>query len=299
MNPMVSVIIPTYGGDATISRAVRSVLCQNYDSFEVIVVDDNNPDTDARRHTEQCMKVFLDDKRVHYIQHEKNKNGSAARNTGFSYSKGTYICLLDDDDVFLQNKILRQVEFLESHSEFGGCYCWRKQGDSLVCGEYEGDLSIVLLDLSFTPTTCCLMLRRECYASLHGFDESYCRHQDFEFLLRFFEQYKIGVCKEVLVELIGNGVNNQPKGKKLYNVKKQFFEQFGAKIEEIDWKEPGFKKRVYAEHYARAFKDMVRYGNWWLAIKTYVLFGTKGGMQFWKVFSQCCISGLKERIEKR
>ena len=58
MIPKVSVIIPTYGGDDTLIRAVKSVLIQDYDNFEVIVVDDNNPETIERLKTEEIMQRF-------------------------------------------------------------------------------------------------------------------------------------------------------------------------------------------------------------------------------------------------
>ncbi len=299
MKSKVSVIIPTYGGEDSVIRSVKSVLSQNYKNFEVIIVDDNNPDTEERKKTEGYIKAFLYDSRVKYIKHEKNKNGSAARNTGFKNSDGDYICLLDDDDIFLQDKLSAQVEFLEEHPEYGACYCWRKQNGKEICGEYEGDLSKVLLDLSFTPTTDSLMIRKECYEALGGFDESYRRHQDFEFLLRFFKKYKIGVVKRVLIEVIGNKINNVPKGEKLYNTKKAFFDQFGDEIDMIDKKNKGYKQRAYAEHFSRTFKDMIRYGYFGWAIKVYFKYGYKGGIYFWKIFFKCCFDGIRERMGMR
>lgn len=70
----ISVIIPTYKGADVICRAVNSVLGQEYsEEFEVIVVDDNSPESRDRRQTELAMNVFADDKRVIYIKHEYNK----------------------------------------------------------------------------------------------------------------------------------------------------------------------------------------------------------------------------------
>ena len=138
------------------------------------------------------MEAYHENPREIYLKHEKNKNGSAARNTAFRSSSGDYIAFLDDDDYFLPQKTEKQVAFLESHPEFGGCYCWREQWGEKICGTYEGNLSYQLLSLDFTPYTSCVMIRRECYEALNGFDESYYRHQDFEFLLRFFEKYSLG-----------------------------------------------------------------------------------------------------------
>lgn len=270
--PIVSVIIPTYKDDGSLTRAIESVLTQDFQSFEVIVVDDNDPSSDYRVKTENLMKRYCNDKKVIYIRHEKNKNGSAARNTGFKKSKGKYICLLDDDDVFLKNKIRKQVEYMDEHPEYGACYTWRKESmlgnEIIVKTSITGDMSQVLLLLEATPYTSALMLRRECYEALNGFDESYYRHQDFEFMLRFFEKFKIGVVEEPLVRRIGNAVDNQPHGQRLIDIKKKFFDQFDAKIREIDTKIPGFRKRVYVRHYTDVIKDQIKHGDLKLLFKT-------------------------------
>ena len=234
INGKVSIIIPTYGGSDSLSRSVESVLTQEYEDFEILVVDDNNPESEARKKTQKEMERYANNPKVIYIKHECNKNGAAARNTGFRYSSGEYICLLDDDDAFLPGRISKQVEFLRLHSEYGACYCWRNQRGKIIKGSYTGDLSAYLLDLSFTPTTSALMIRRSCYEALNGFDESYRRHQDFEFMLRFFKMYKIGVVEEVLLNFIGNEINNQLRGKKLYDTKEQFLSQFETDINKID-----------------------------------------------------------------
>lgn len=292
----VSVIIPTYGGSESLIRTVESVLEQDYCDFEVIVVDDNNPETEARKNTEKIMSRYLNSGKVKYIKHEFNKNGSAARNTGFRASVGSFICLLDDDDIFLPGKIEKQVLYLKSHPEYGACYCWRKQFNKSICESFTGDLSEQLLDLSFTPTTSAIMIRKTCFEALNGFDESYRRHQDFEFMLRFYEQYKIGVVEEVLVEIIGNEVLNQLKGKKLYEMKVHFFSQFEHHINRIERQSAGFKKRVYAVHFANVCKELIRYGNFGLALKTYAEFGIKGGELFWVKFIEIIVSWIKRNI---
>ena len=85
-NPKVSVITPTYKRSGMLPRAIKSVLNQSYQNIEIIVVDDNNPDTEWRIATEERMQEFKDDPRVMYVKHEKNMNGSVARNTGIAAS---------------------------------------------------------------------------------------------------------------------------------------------------------------------------------------------------------------------
>lgn len=296
--PLVSVIIPTYGGNDSLKRAVVSAIKQDYTNIEIIVVDDNNPGTEARQRTENIISQFSGQQRVTYIQHEANKNGSAARNTGVRKSSGEYLAFLDDDDAFLPTKISEQVSYLESHLEFGAAYCWRYDGKRIVGSDLTGDLSESLLDLSFTPCTPSIMIRRECYETLNGFDESYVRHQDFEFLLRFYREFKMGVVRKPLVRIIGNGVDNQPKGKKAIEIKKKFMDTFTPEIERIDQKSQGFKKRVYANHYSQLMIKLLRYGDLGIAIKMYFTEGYKGGFLFWEKLTSESMKIIRKRIKR-
>ena len=131
-NPKVSVITPTYKRSEMLPRAVRSVLAQTYKNIEIVVVDDNNPDSEWRNATEQRMKEFDNDPRVIYVKHDKNMNGSAARNTGIKFSTGDIITYLDDDDWYYPEKVEKQVQYLLTHPEHHAVYCgWRRYGDEL------------------------------------------------------------------------------------------------------------------------------------------------------------------------
>ena len=94
----VSVIIPTYNRAHLVGRAIRSVLNQTYQDFEIIVVDDCSTDN-----TEEIVKGF-NDHRIRYMRHDRNRGGSAARNTGIKASQGKYIAFLDSDDERLLKK---------------------------------------------------------------------------------------------------------------------------------------------------------------------------------------------------
>jgi glycosyltransferase involved in cell wall biosynthesis len=103
LKPTVSVIIPTYNRAHLIGRAIQSVLKQTYQDFEVIVVDDGSIDN-----TEEVVKK-IQENRVYYYKHDKNKGGSAARNTGISLAKGEYIAFQDSDDEWLPEKLEKQI----------------------------------------------------------------------------------------------------------------------------------------------------------------------------------------------
>jgi|GEM_PF-603479 len=118
---LVSVIIPTYNRSNNLENAIKSVLSQTYASVEVIVVDDNGKDTNTQKETQERMSKFLGDERVKYIIRDTNGGGGAARNTGIENSIGDIITFLDDDDLYLINKVERQVSIIDSGYDISLC----------------------------------------------------------------------------------------------------------------------------------------------------------------------------------
>ena len=122
-NPKVIVVIPTYKRVDTLDRAIQSVLKQTYSNIEIVVVDDNNPDTEGRMAAEKLMGKYDGNPQVRYVQHPYNKNGSAARNTGVHASTGDYVAFLDDDDEFLPEKIESMLARMsEMPDDYAICY---------------------------------------------------------------------------------------------------------------------------------------------------------------------------------
>jgi len=194
---IVSVIIPTYGGGEYIIRAIKSVLLQDYTSVEIITVDDNGKGTASQIITQERLQPFLDDSRLHYIVHNKNKNGAVARNTGFKVSKGKYIAFLDDDDTFLPRKLSLQVGQLESLDEsWGMSYCSHntyrngKHFETVIVKK-SGNILYEILKHEVTIGSSSLLVRRSIYENIGGFDESFQRHQDWEFTARVANVSKI------------------------------------------------------------------------------------------------------------
>lgn len=256
---LVSVVLPTYKGSDVLERAVNSVLAQTYPQIEIIVVDDNSPESEERKATEVIMSQYETNDKIKYIKHEKNKNGAAARNTGIKNSYGEYIAFLDDDDWFLPKKIEEQVKYLEVHKEYGACYCFaQREGKPIETVPYTGDVSKELLLLKshmYTPSLC---FRRGSLMAINGFDETFRRHQDYELLLRFFQAgFKMGCVEDVLLELGTGGANNFPKADRSLELKNNFLKSFGPSIDLIDKSEPGFKKKTYALHYGTVFVQFV------------------------------------------
>lgn len=196
--PLVSVIIPTYKRPDTLDRAINSVLSQTYPNIEIIVVDDNNPGSEGRALTESKMSHYRGNSKVLYVKHEKNKNGSAARNTGARVSRGDFVAFLDDDDQFLPKKIESQVSKLLSLSgDWGFCYSkyytQKNNGKLVPVQEHrEGDLYILALKQELCVNAGSnLLIRKSAFNSINGFDETFKRNQDHEFLVRLLKKYKI------------------------------------------------------------------------------------------------------------
>lgn len=197
MGQLVSIIIPSYGGGDFINRAVDSVLSQTYQDIEVIVVDDNGLGTEKQVITGQRMSQYENNPKVKYVCHEVNRNGSAARNTGFKNSKGDFIALLDDDDLYYPERIEKQIELLKTLSEDYAlvyCGCDIYQGDKKVGEKHPIDSNDMLFDLlahNMAVGSSSILMRRSAYENLGGFDESFRRHQDWEFTARIAASYKM------------------------------------------------------------------------------------------------------------
>lgn len=270
MNDIVTIIIPTYKRADMLTKMVNALLNQTYKSIEIIVVDDNNPDDEYRKTTEQIMTQFADEIRVVYLKHPYNMNGSAARNTGFACAKGKYICFSDDDDIFFETKIEKQVEFLNSFSEYSACCCECKQNGKEIHYANKSDYTDDILLMNRTPQTSGIMFRRTAIEKLNGFDTSYIRHQDYELLLRYFAAgFKMGKIDEVLYSREITGTDNTPNGAKLEQVKQKFLSQFDNIIVEKNKTNKNFKKIVYIKHYTQLLKCYVKNKNYQRIIATF------------------------------
>ncbi len=122
--PLVSVIIPAYDAALYLREAVESLCKQTYKNLQIIIINDGSRDNTAD--IANCLAV--QDPRIEVI-HKKNAGVSAARNNGFEAVKGEYLCFLDADDVYLPQKIAKQVAFLEVHRDVDLVYCDNYLGD--------------------------------------------------------------------------------------------------------------------------------------------------------------------------
>jgi len=113
MQPLVSIIIPSYNRPAAfVRRAIDSALRQTYENIEVIVVDDNPPGSPARAALSALLAEYAGDGRVRAVVNPVNLGGSEARNAGVRAARGEYLAFLDDDDEFRPEKTAAQMALM-------------------------------------------------------------------------------------------------------------------------------------------------------------------------------------------
>ena len=111
--PLISVIIPAYNAEKTLEAAVRSVLSQTWGNIEVIVVDDCSADATG----EIAGAIAAGDSRVRVYRNESNHGVSYNRNFGVKAAAGSYVAFLDSDDLWLPEKLEKQMRLVERYPE--------------------------------------------------------------------------------------------------------------------------------------------------------------------------------------
>jgi len=114
---MISIIVPTYNRQNLIKDAIQSVVKQTYKDWELIIVDDGSTDNTKSIVSEYTKK----DSRIRYF-YKKNGGQGSARNLGVLESKGEYVAFLDSDDEWLEDKLEKQISFLEKNKSASFCY---------------------------------------------------------------------------------------------------------------------------------------------------------------------------------
>lgn len=250
----VSVIITTYKRATMLPKAIDSVLEQSYKNIEVVVIDDNNPESIYRKETKSIMEKYKNLRNVKYVKHSENKNGATARNTGIKYSSGEVVCFLDDDDWYLPEKVEVQLKYLLENSKFKAVYCGWRRAEKTTIPKLEGNLSFELLSGLALVYTNTIMMWKDIAVEIGGWDVRFERNQENVFLLRFFKAgYQIGVVPKKLVEYdISDRTNvlNPKENEKLFDF---YLKEHEDIISECEKKIKNAKKTIYSYRYRGVF----------------------------------------------
>ncbi len=255
MDPLISIIIPSYNAREYVREAVDSALAQTYPACEVIVVDDGSTDD-----TKSILDSYIQEKKIQYI-YQGNKGLAGARNTGIRAAKGDFIAFLDSDDIFLPEKVAAQIDAFRGHPDFGVCY-----SDVLPCPDLSsspeagalaggagavsrtfyhhryrypsGNVFEPLLHRQFINPLA-VMVRRTVCDRFGIFDETLRRSEDWELWLRWARAgvkflYLDRVLAHYRVRADGNlsSVESEPEMKER-NL--EFFSRLGEKLTPAEW----------------------------------------------------------------
>ena len=199
---MVSIIIPTYNRRGRLVRAVRSVLDQTFQDWELWVIDDGSEDD-----SKQALQCF-GDTRLHYVSQE-HQGVSSARNTGILRSRFPWICFLDSDDSWQPAKLERQLAALRRYPHYRLIYTdeiWIRHGKRVnprkIHYKYSGWIYHRCLPLCIISPSSALMHR--CLLEEYGlFDESFPVCEDYELWLRISSRNPIFFLEEALITKVG------------------------------------------------------------------------------------------------
>ncbi|TAL16235.1 glycosyltransferase [bacterium] len=197
--PAVSAIIPTFNRREFAAEAVRSVLSQTFDDFELIVVDDGSEDSTAA-----FLEETFADPRLRVIR-QGNRGVSAARNTGVGQSRGEFLAFLDSDDLWTEEKLRLSRKALEEHPEAALVYTeeiWHRRGKwANPCSHHakrSGWIFPHCIPLCIiSPSSA--VIRREAFMKAGGFDESLPACEDYDLWLRLTSRHSVHLVEEKLI----------------------------------------------------------------------------------------------------
>lgn len=267
---LISIIVTTYKGLDNIFECVKSAMEQDYPNFEVIVVDDNGKDTDNQKMTEYILKPYFNYENFKYIVHKKNINGSAARNTGIKNSKGSYVSFLDDDDILYKNSIrLRYYELSRKPEQYGivfssfSQYIGEKKDFDCVY-DFDGNILVDYLKQKIHSPSSVIMVKKEVIDNIGLWDETFQRHQDWEFVTRILTKYKACSVKNITVDRIVTWRNNA-KSPDLYEKQRMYFlKKMQPYIKMLKITD---QKQIYYNHYTDIGKNYLKNNDYIQALK--------------------------------
>lgn len=186
--PLISVIMPVYNRKDIVMNSIESVLSQSYSNFELIIVDDDSTDG-----TTDLLKKIEHDK-VKVVFHDENKFCAGARNTGLKEAKGELISYLDSDNLFDKRYLAAVVGAFSILPDADAVYTAQYRFENIDQNPFLilfGVFNRSLLKNSNYIDINSFSHRKSVYESIGGFDETYDALEDWDFIMRIDNNYKI------------------------------------------------------------------------------------------------------------
>lgn len=211
--PLVSIILPTFGRLKYLRPAVDSVHSQTLDDWELIMADDGSDEE-----TQTYLRALGSDSRVRLVWLSHTGIPAIVRNAALREARGTYIAFLDSDDLWAPEKLARQVATLRSRSACGWCYTAVSHIDGSgrpltepVFGAWlpcEGAVFERLVTGPVAIRTPSVLAARELIVQSGGFDETIRSGEDYDLWLRLALASEVAVLDEPLVQVRRHDANH-------------------------------------------------------------------------------------------
>lgn len=194
--PTISVIIPVYNGEKTIKETIESVLNQNFNDFELIIINDGS--NDATLEIVQTIK----DHRIKVFSYQ-NSGLSASRNRGLTKAEGDFVSFIDADDLWTPNKLELQLKALQDNPQAAVAYSWSdwidQSGQFLRAGGHitvNGNAYEKLLIRDFIESGSNPLIRKQALDEVGYFDQSVTPPEDWDMWLRLAAKYEFITVEE-------------------------------------------------------------------------------------------------------
>ena len=292
MDPLVSVVIPSYNHAAFVGETIASILQQSYGNFEIVVTDDGSHDR-----TPDIIRQFSD-RRIDLEVFPQNRGASAAANSAIRRSRGELICLLGSDDYFLAGKLEKQVAFLVANPTIGAVFGLPRfideRGSSIAPdgafnSVFEAPINEKLRSRAswlrhfFIHGNCLCqptaMIRRSVFDDIGLFDPRLANLPDFDVWIRLCMKHEIHVMPEELTAMRVLDGNRNMSARRPDSILRSSFEMSRI-LKHYRAIEPEFAREVFAEDLRTFGIDSNRPYAVWLAELAvcsrqppYILFG--------------------------
>jgi len=208
--PKISVVIPAYNSENTISYTIQSVLNQTFKDLELIVINDGSQDSTLEIITQ------IADSRIQVFSYP-NAGGNVSRNRGLNHAIGEFVSFLDADDLWTPDKLESQLKALQENATAKVAYSWtdyiNENSEVVLSGTHftaNGDIFEKLLVTNFLENGSNPLIYREALVELGGFDESLNAAQDWDMWLRLACKFDF-VCvasAQILYRISANSVSS-------------------------------------------------------------------------------------------
>lgn len=210
-SPELSVIMPVYNGEIFIRDAIESILNQTYRNFEFIIINDGSIDK-----TQEIIESYSDS-RIICLENQENIGISKSRNKGLSIARGSYIAIMDADDISMPDRFSKQIVFLKEHPEVGVCGGWmeviNRDGRKIKTRITPTLPKVIHFALMFN---CCIgqptvMYKKAIIQDIGGYNPDIIAAGDYDFWIKTVGHHKIANLPEFLLKYRVHGKNISKK----------------------------------------------------------------------------------------